>query len=477
MAPPNTARLPVAANAWHGGIKFPQLVQGELPSGGGEGSAVQTVDTTTALGFRVRYQIHPHFASGESQEVVYYHAYNPDMDRDDYVVSPEALDAFIDNAAMMAGFADNWYAFSASSDYTVESAKVVDKMMDGDFSGAVQAFGRSWWQAIKDPNWWFQTVTAVAAGAGKAPRPGARPFAARGVAGRSLTPLEMATHLNTTWEANGLLERTAQANQLARSAPPVVVHRELIGVLEQFEKDTGVAVQVVPEGTVQGIRGKGNLASLSTRPGVLQIEEQVFRSTTQLQNEIEHELAAHYAGAPPNHNIPRLGSSPFFAHELLEMMFETDGRLPEFLPKPPRGNIARFVAALSANRLRYPPGNDQQTDDLLLALQGALGSVTADASDAFGGLLQRLGTAGPQPGPGPGKGPPTGLSANARKVLKAMGPGTPELSMRQIQQRSGLWQVPAMAALLELSDAGLVILVYESGDRKNIISRAWKTRP
>jgi hypothetical protein len=108
MAPPNPPRLPVAANAWHGGIKFPQLVQDQLPSGSGEGGTVQTIDTATALGFRVRYQIHPHFGSSGSQEVVYYYAYNPDMQRDDFVISPGALDEFIANCAMLAGFADNW---------------------------------------------------------------------------------------------------------------------------------------------------------------------------------------------------------------------------------------------------------------------------------------------------------------------------------------------------------------------------------
>ena len=49
--------------------------------------------------------------------------------------------------------------------------------------------------------------------------------------------------------------------------------------------------------------------------------------------------------------------------------------------------------------------------------------------------------------------------------------------MDQLQKRSGLWQVPIVAALSELQEAGLAVLVYQSGDTKHIISRAWKTRP
>jgi len=410
MAPPNAPPLPVSKKAWHGGIKFPQLVKDELPSGGGEGHAVKRIATTTALGFAVNYEIHPQFAPGGIAEVLYYHAYNPDMDRDDYVISPEALDEFIANAAMLCGFADQWYIFSAGSDYTVESAAAVDKMMDFQIRDAFGKLASAWWKAIKDPSWWLQIFQAMSAGAGKPPKPGSRPFLKPGVAGRKLTPPQMATHLCTTWEANELLQRVGEANELARKAPPAVVHRELIDILKQFEEEEGIDVQRVPKGTIPlGPDGKPNFASLSNRPGVLQIDQRVFRSTVQLQNEIEHELAAHFTGAPPNSNIPRLGDSQWFAHNLLEEMFKTNGRIGpgagfplDLVPNPPRGNIARFVATLVANDLRYPPRNDKQAREQLAALHGAdpRGLSPAEAFDPFGNLLQTLGTSAPEPGPG-----------------------------------------------------------------------------
>src|SRR5262245_33921081 len=128
---------------------------------------------------------------------------------------------------MLAGFADNWYIFSASSAYTVQAAKVGDRIMDGDFEGAMNAFGRSWWEAIRDPMWYFQIITSVAGAGGRVPKPGARPLA---TAARELTPAQMGAHLTTTWEANPILQRTAQARAMARTAPAEVIHREYVSI-------------------------------------------------------------------------------------------------------------------------------------------------------------------------------------------------------------------------------------------------------
>jgi hypothetical protein len=133
---------------------------------------------------------------------------------------------------------------------------------------------------------------------------------------------QMATFLRTKWQQTPLLRKLAVAQRLKGEA----LHRALINVLGQFERQTGVTVQVVPTGTVQRLRGKGNEASLRSRPGFLQIEQQVFKNTAKLLNEIRHELAFYYAGGPGK--TPRLKNTIFNALNLLEMMIQANGRLP-----------------------------------------------------------------------------------------------------------------------------------------------------
>jgi hypothetical protein len=488
---------PAAANAWHGGIKFPQLAEKDanFPHHVQWGfGPMKKIQTSTALGFPVRYWIIPVFNGSPplpaNPEVVYYIAYDPDQRTNDYYISPGALDDFIQNAAMLAGFADQWNIFAAGSEYTVESAAALDRIMEGDFWGAVSAAGSSWWKSIRDPSWYAQIVIALGAAAKPSPRPGARPLAAPGVAGRSLTPMEMSTHLTTTWEANPVLEQTAQARQTSKFAPPEVVHQEYARILDQFQKDAGVDVRVVPEGTVQGAtKTPGNFASLQVEDGVLQIEEQVFRSTIQLQGEVEHELASYYTGAPPRQNIPRLGESPFFANDLMEMMIQGNGQLPSMLPKPPSGFIARFVAALAAQRLKYPPKNDDEAKKMLSAVPSSNGGGGASSgtggSDPFGDLLKGL-TApvqGQEPTP-PGGGTPNldAATANARlsptvnddaqlvlrvaRELQRRSPSNPVFP-DEIGTRAGLSWKRLVQALLVLRQSGLVQATF-SGQREGL---------
>jgi hypothetical protein len=139
---------------------------------------------------------------------------------------------------------------------------------------------------------------------------------------RDMTRAQMASFLQGLWNRNPILHRLARAQTMTGQTQ----HRELIKVLEDFQEQTGIPVQVMRDGTVQAARGAGNLASLRSRPGVLQIEEQVFQTTDTLMNEVRHELSYHYAGGPGN--VPRLRDSPFNAMNLLEWMIQGHGRLP-----------------------------------------------------------------------------------------------------------------------------------------------------
>ena len=146
--------------------------------------------------------------------------------------------------------------------------------------------------------------------------------------------------------------------------------------------------------------GEPNLASLNVEPGVLQIEEQVFRSTPTLMEEVEHELSAYYSGAPPNRNIPRLGESRIFAHNLLEWYIR-DGKWPSILPPPRYPALPRLLAALGLLALKYPPKNDRQAKDLLHIAQ-KLGIVIPAISDPFLALLDGLAKPEPKPKGAPG---------------------------------------------------------------------------
>lgn len=145
------------------------------------------------------------------------------------------------------------------------------------------------------------------------------------LSGRAATSLgreEMQAFLLRIWQENPILQRLSRTRGLSGEAQ----QRELIAILETFERQTGIDVQFVDTGVVQTARGAGNFASLRSSPGVLQIERQVLSNTRQLQQEIEHELAFYFSSA--SGRAPALGESGFNALDLLEMMIQAGGRLP-----------------------------------------------------------------------------------------------------------------------------------------------------
>ncbi|CAN5270813.1 hypothetical protein BH11PSE9_BH11PSE9_15850 [soil metagenome] len=138
----------------------------------------------------------------------------------------------------------------------------------------------------------------VSPGAGKVPGPPSNVKLPMSSAGASvvsasgyISRAEMLRRVVAIWERTPVLQRLARARKLVGPAQ----QKELIEILGEFERTTQVAVQRVKTGAVQAVRGEGNLASLRSRPGVLQIEEQVFTNTTTLRDEVTHELSYYYS--------------------------------------------------------------------------------------------------------------------------------------------------------------------------------------
>ena len=140
-----------------------------------------------------------------------------------------------------------------------------------------------------------------------------------------LTRSEMLNHVLEIFRNNPLLRRLQASRRLSGPAQ----QRELIDILSEFERTTGTGVQRVPRGAVSATRGAKNYASLRSRPGVLQIEEQVFASAGQLQIEVQHELSYYYTGMK---NQAVLGESGAKAHEFVEWIVEHgEDRVIKFL--------------------------------------------------------------------------------------------------------------------------------------------------
>lgn len=135
----------------------------------------------------------------------------------------------------------------------------------------------------------------------------------------------MRAFLQSTWDAHPLLKRLSALHR--HRVPDVFLDRELLCILVCFSAERGgLPVEFVPEGAVQAVRGKGNLSSVRSAPGKLQIEEQVRRSPRRFLAEVTHELCYCVAGGPGR--VPRLGESGINGMELLEMMVQAGGKLP-----------------------------------------------------------------------------------------------------------------------------------------------------
>jgi Domain of unknown function (DUF4157) len=108
------------------------------------------------------YRLYPQIRNHDDPHVVFYIAYNTKAGRSEYAVGPDYLDTFIDSNFLLMVAAGNFFGLTGQvKPYEVSSYQVGALALRGDLQGAIQALGRSWVQALQDPNWWMQTILAT----------------------------------------------------------------------------------------------------------------------------------------------------------------------------------------------------------------------------------------------------------------------------------------------------------------------------
>jgi hypothetical protein len=133
----------------------------------------------TLFGVSIPYKLHPNVVDEQGEpRCVFYVAYNTRAGRNEFVVGPSLVDLFASNVGLYATAAGNFFGLTGyATDYQVSHATMVDRTMNGDLTGTVACFGDSWAQALQDPGWWAQSMTAFAAAG--TPRPFPASTAAR----------------------------------------------------------------------------------------------------------------------------------------------------------------------------------------------------------------------------------------------------------------------------------------------------------
>lgn len=99
-------------------------------------------------------------AEGGPLLVLYYEAYNEEMQRYEYIVGPDSLDVFSSKEGGFYGIAMMSYPFMRGAypaAYQIESARYVQGAMRSDLELAERGT-EAWKAAGKDPGWWLQLV-------------------------------------------------------------------------------------------------------------------------------------------------------------------------------------------------------------------------------------------------------------------------------------------------------------------------------
>jgi Domain of unknown function (DUF4157) len=188
--------------------------------------------------------------------------------------------------------------------------------------GAIVAGGAELGGAAINAHWWdFMGEARKRIDAAKAKYGDSGAVMMAGTGPPVLTHAEMRTFLENVVQQNPILQQLIRGRAMAGAAQ----REEMLKVLHEFYKATGVGYEVVDNGVVQLARGAGNFASLRSKPGTLQIEQAAFDSTETLTEEITHELSFYYARV--NGVVPRLEET-HNAMNILEMMIQSGGQYP-----------------------------------------------------------------------------------------------------------------------------------------------------
>ena len=134
----------------------------------------------------------------------------------------------------------------------------------------------------------------------------------------------MSQYLARLWQQHPVLARLSEL----RSFSGEELRRALMEVVADLQRTDDISLSLVDEGTVQQLRGTGNLVSMRSRPGHLQIERQAWEHPELLWKQLAHELAAFVTRS--DGEAPHLGDSGVSGSVLLLLMIREG---PEMLSK------------------------------------------------------------------------------------------------------------------------------------------------
>ena len=98
----------------------------------------------------------------ESGEVVAYVAYNPDVQRNEFVIGPNELGFFFEHEALYKWLASSTYpVLGEPRPYQVSHGRMVASIFRGDIGGATRQYGTEWAQALNDPEWYVRMLGSV----------------------------------------------------------------------------------------------------------------------------------------------------------------------------------------------------------------------------------------------------------------------------------------------------------------------------
>jgi hypothetical protein len=164
-------RYPTASRSY-GDIMLYEVALSDLPRVAHSGdSAHRLVVDFTLFGRPLTYKLYPQCVEeGGQTRVAYYLAFHAQRGHNEFAIGPARLDQFAGFVERFAVAAANFYGFTHSvTKQEVDLIKIQNQMFAGNIGRALRLLGRSWLDALQDPNWVIQTVLAHGAlvGGGK----------------------------------------------------------------------------------------------------------------------------------------------------------------------------------------------------------------------------------------------------------------------------------------------------------------------
>ncbi len=158
-------RYATAARAWKGGVMLTPVVGNRLPIPDSSGDGEHHLKLRfTSLGVNVEYLFVPQCAGKVPNcEVLYYTAWNKTFQRNEFSISPDKLDLFVEEVERFVSIA-GFYYMTATSEWQVKAGQFA-------YFGDLDALKDAWVGALTDPAYILQLLSPLAA-RGMGPKPG-----------------------------------------------------------------------------------------------------------------------------------------------------------------------------------------------------------------------------------------------------------------------------------------------------------------